>query len=163
MSEEIQKQEKESRLSKNIKAKISDKRAFQTIVQLLGDMESEAGLKAMEDGKIPMPGGGVKVSQIMAVVQAQFNKAVSGDTSAAVFLRDSGWGKPSADEAPVGGGSRMAIATDVMKLLQSRAVETLGDGNVTSEDKVRSKDYVEIEIDEATGMPKMVTGEDGKQ
>lgn len=145
---------KETRLSRNIKAKISDKRAFQTIVQLLGDLESEEGIKVMAEGGVPMPGGGAKVSQIMAVVQAQFNRAKGGDTSAATFIRDSGWGKPSAEEANGGVVEKMAISADVMKLLQARAQERLGSAVV--EDGVnKNKDYVEISIDEATGMPKL--------
>lgn len=145
----------ETKLSRSIKAKISDKRAFQTIVQLLGDLESDKGMEVMSKGGVPMPGGGVKVTQIMAAVQAQYNKARDGDTAAAVFIRDSGWGKPSADEAPVSGGAKMAIATDVMKLLQERAQAALGDGGASSESSVRQKDYVEIEVDE-NGLPKMV-------
>lgn len=150
---------KETRLSRSIKAKVSDKRAFQTIVQLLGDMESEDGKDVMASGGIPMPGGGAKVSQIMAVVQAQFNKAKDGDTSAATFIRDSGWGKPSANDVTVSTGEKMAISADVMELLQVEAQKRLA-VDVQGENSNRTDKYVEIELDEDTGMPIMCKKEE---
>lgn len=141
--------ENETRLTKNIKMKLSDKNALRTIVQLLGNMESKRGLELMEAGGFPMPGGGVKMTQMMAVVQAQMNKAIEdGDTSAATWLRDTGWGKPgTGDDMQSGSGERsMAISADILSLLQDKARERVGD--VKRIDATKEEDVVDLKITE---------------
>lgn len=143
---------KESRLSKSIKYKISDKSALKTIVQLLGDLDSEDGMKVLEEGGVPMPGGGVAVTQMMGVVQAQYNKAIkNGDTGAAIFLRDTGWGKPSMDEKGDNNKvEKMAIASSVIDILQGKMEEResfIGAGEL-SDHSGADVECVELAIDE---------------